>query len=84
MLNKAFFTFLHSKAEQMRKNVDPCRGGDGGAGLLSSKVSIYIAGTTGAIPTEWEDYYKEFLRENDKDTKERYQQYLKLKAEFDK
>jgi hypothetical protein len=53
---------------------------DGGASRLRDQVKFYKAGINGTIPTEWNDYLTEYVRNTDPE----FSEYVRLKEKFEK
>ena len=53
--------------------------GDGGAEVLRNQVRFYQCGMNGTLPSEWEKYFDQVVRESDSE----YAEYLRLKKKFE-
>jgi len=51
---------------------------DGGASRLRDQVNFYKAGMNGIIPTVWDEYVKEYVKNTDPE----YSEYVRLKEKF--
>ena len=75
-----FLIFLNGQVEEKRKNADMNEDYlDSKASELEKQIDIYKAGLQKTFPPLWEQYLKEYTRENDSE----YQEYLKLKEKFE-
>ena len=72
--------FLRRKAAGMRNNAAyNGEHNDGGANNLNIQIDCFVSGFSGTIPMCWEPYLKDYPALDNS----RYQEYLKLKAEFE-
>jgi ATP sulfurylase len=75
-----FLIYLQQVADKKEQNARmDAQMSDGGAKILRDQVDMYICGQINIIPTQWDEYYKQYTKELDPE----YGEYLRLKDKFE-